>query len=164
MVSLIAEMFLQNSKSLPSQGVPRGPHPGVGRLTLKLYLTMFWGACGLLAVRMRVNSSFSSWGREIPRGSYMEGPPPLLVLGVPADISHEGFVQAANHYRARAHLWGWRRWKGQGREATDSPHRSAPAGQGVWLWLWTGPIHLLLPPHRFLNLHPGQKPHVRVSK
>ena len=30
-------------------------------LTLKLYRTMFWGAWGLLAVRILVNSSFSSW-------------------------------------------------------------------------------------------------------
>ena len=37
---------------------------------------MFWGACGLLAVRIRVNSSFSSWGRETPRGSNVEAPTP----------------------------------------------------------------------------------------
>jgi len=29
-------------------------------VTLKLYRTMFWGACGLFAVRILVNSSFSS--------------------------------------------------------------------------------------------------------
>lgn len=33
-------------------------------ITLKLYLTIFCGACGLFAVSIRVNSSFSSFGTQ----------------------------------------------------------------------------------------------------
>lgn len=42
-------------------------HPGStghATLTLKLYLMIFWGAWGLLAVRTRVISSFNSFGME----------------------------------------------------------------------------------------------------
>lgn len=37
---------------------------GHATLTLKLYLTIFWGAWGLLAFRMRVISSFNSFESE----------------------------------------------------------------------------------------------------
>ena len=71
------------------------PLPQRGWLTLKLYLTMFWGACGLLAVRIRVNSSFSSWGTETPRGSNVEAPAPSEdTLGCKQTSGNLGSVQS----------------------------------------------------------------------
>lgn len=86
--------------------------PRRGWLTLKLYLTIFWGACGLLAVRMRVNSSFNSWGRQTPRGSCRKLPLPwplrLAPLGVPVSS-----VQASDLPCGRPHFRSRRRWDEQ---------------------------------------------------